>query len=287
MKKLIFSSLIFTLIIALNFNCDKIEKPYTVTQNTLDTPDFPALTKPIQKYILEDFTGHLCTNCPQAHLIANEIKEIMGDTLILLAIHSGEQAKPSTNPYNADYRTDLGDRITDEFGISSYPKGMISRKIFNKERELNRNSWKANANNIEREEPMLGIQIMCTNKTNNSANIFVKTTFLSNINKDLKLFVLLTESGIVSAQKNSDSKIGPRPDILDYEHNHILRTHISPIEGNIIATSTSPITKDESIIKGYTLDLKATPWNLDKCTIIAFITDNNTKEILQAEEIDF
>lgn len=70
---------------------------------------------------------------------------------------------------------------------------------------------------------------------------------------------MLTESGIVSAQKNNTSAIGPRPDILDYKHNHMLRSHIAPIEGSIIATSDTPISENEYVIKGYTLYLKGKP----------------------------
>lgn len=287
MKKIIFTFLALNLIIAVNYNCDKIEKPYKVTENPLDTPDFPALTMPIQKYLLEDFTGHTCVNCPQAHKIADEIKNEMCDTLIVLAIHAGNNAEPIAAPYDADYRTELGNRITSDFNVSNYPSGMINRKVFDSTRVLSRNVWKANLKNIPRQTPSIGLQILSADKSSDSVNIFVKTTFLSNSNKNLKLFVVLTESGIVSAQKNNTSAIGPRPDILDYKHNHMLRSHIAPIEGSIIATSNTPISENEYVIKGYTLYLKGKPWKLDNCSIIAFVIDCNTQEVIQVEEVDF
>ena len=286
MKQIILKSIILVIVTSLTTSCDKIEKPYTEHGNELDTPDFPALTEVMQKYLLEDFTGHLCVNCPQAHTIADEIKTDMSDTLIIMAIHSGGYAKPQTAPYDADYRSEFGDLLTSEFGVSNYPSGMISRKDFSGNRVLSRTAWKASMASIIRQEPPLGIQIMATDQSSDSINIFVKTTFLSNTDKNLKLYVVLTESGLISAQKNNSSAIGTTPDILNYEHKHMLRSHIAPVEGNRIATLGTPVAKDDSIIKGYTLYLSDKPWNLDNCSVIAFVCDDDTKEVLQVEEIE-
>lgn len=83
MKKITFIIILLLSILVFNTQCDKIEKPYSEKGNELDTPAFPALQNVIQKYLLEDFTGHLCVNCPQAHAIADEMKTELGDTLIV------------------------------------------------------------------------------------------------------------------------------------------------------------------------------------------------------------
>ncbi|MDY0014672.1 MAG: Omp28-related outer membrane protein [Bacteroidales bacterium] len=290
MKKIILSSLLLIGILVLSTRCDKIEKPYKVTSNNpLDTPAFPVLGNVIQKYLLEDFTGHKCVNCPQAHAIADEMKTDMGDTLIILAIHSGNYARPQTPPYNADYRTEMGDMITADFNILNYPSGMISRKTFSGDTissVLSRFNWKLRMASILRQAPNLALQILTSSPSEDSINVFVKTTFLANTNKNLRLYVVLSESGIISAQTNNSSAIGPTPDIFDYEHKHMLRTSIAPKEGNIIATLGTPHQANDTLIKGYTLYLIGKPWKLENCSVIAFISDNDTKEILQVEEVE-
>ncbi|NLJ81546.1 MAG: Omp28-related outer membrane protein [Bacteroidales bacterium] len=284
MKKIFFYSILLSFVF-LTFNCDKIDKPYITREYKLDTPDFPALTQVIQKYLLEDFTAHLCVNCPQAHVIADELKNEMGDTLVVMAIHTSGQARPQPSPYEADYRTEIGDAIATEFAVEGLPKGMISRKVFDGNRVMGRTQWKTNMAKVLRQTPCMGIQILTSARCVDSINVFVKITSFIDINRNLKLYIMLTENGLVSAQKNNSSLIGSTPDILDYQHKHVLRTHIGPIEGSRVATQEVPFKKDESLIKGHTLYLKGKSWKLDKCDIIAYVIDEDTKEILQVEEI--
>ena len=286
MKKIILSSLLLIGILILSISCDKIEKPYTEHNNELDTPDFPALTNYMQKYLLEDFTGHLCVNCPQAHVIADEMKTAMGDTLIVLSIHSGNYAKPQVSPYDADYRSEMGDMISADFNIIAYPSGMINRKDFNGNRVLGRTIWKSSIASIQRQAPNLALQILTSSPSEDSINVFVKTTFLTNTNKNLRLYVVLSESGIISAQKNNSSAVGTTPEILNYEHKHMLRTNITPKEGASIATLGTPLQANDTLIKGYTLYLTGKPWKLENCSVIAFISDFDIKEILQVEEVE-
>lgn len=289
MKKVTFSCILLLSILMFNTQCDKIEKPYSEKGYALDTPAFPALQNVMQKYMLEDFTGHLCVNCPQAHAIADEMKTAMGDTLIILAIHSGKHAKPNMGPYDADYRTEMGDLITSNFNINDYPSGMISRNKFNGDTitsVLSRSNWKLSLASIPRQAPSLAMQILTSDPSEDSINVFVKTTFLANTNKNLRLYVVLSESGIVSAQKNNSSAVGTTPEILNYQHKHMLRSHIAPKEGNIIASLGTPLQANDTLIKGYTLYLTDKPWKLENCSVIAFISDYDTQEILQAEEVE-
>ena len=57
--------------------CDKIEEPFMEAGDqkvTADTPYFEVKTQFIQKYLLEEFTGHTCLNCPKAHKIMHSRK---------------------------------------------------------------------------------------------------------------------------------------------------------------------------------------------------------------------
>jgi hypothetical protein len=279
MKKNLLISIILIVAMAGIISCDKIEKPYKVETQVVscDTPAFPALTNVIQKYLLEDYTGHKCPNCPRAQVIASQMKSQMGDTLVLMAIHSGSQARPEedTGPcsYSTDYRTEVGNEYTNKFKISVYPRGMINRMFFGATQILGDGEWEKNMNSIIRTAPTIGIQII-PEENNGAFCVFVKTTLLSDISDSIRLNVVLIESGMVSPQ------LDRTVDSCQYVHNHVLRTGIAPKEGDKLNISL----KDDSQIKGYSFKLNEA-WKKENCHIIAFIHNVNTNEILQVEEV--
>ena len=257
-------------------SCDKVNKPYKVTETVLacDTPAFPALDNVIQKYLLEDYTGHTCTNCPKAHKIIAEDLHYLGDTLVVIAVHAGDNARPEEGLFSADFRTDVGNAYKDQFKITAYPSGMISRMLFNNNRIVSYSTWKNKLAEIPRKPADIGMQIIAK-QNNDEFCIFVKTNLLSNVSGTLRLCVLMTESNIISPQKN-----GTKTD-TNYVHNHVLRTSLAPIWGDNIEISA----KDEFVIKGYSVNFDGTAWKKEDCHIVAFIYNADTEEILQVEEI--
>src|SRR6186713_1163342 len=85
--------------------CDKVDAPYGQPA---------AETGGTQKVLLEDLTGFHCTNCPDGHRKAKQLKELFGDRLYLLSVHAGFFAMPNIwgNPlYTYDFRNPAGDEI--------------------------------------------------------------------------------------------------------------------------------------------------------------------------------
>jgi hypothetical protein len=280
MKKILPVSIIIIIAILYIVSCDKISKPYKPVENIVncDTPSFPALNNVIQKYLLEDYTGHKCQNCPRAQRIAAEIKAQMGDTLILMAIHSGDQAKPEEAngdcSYSTDYRTEVGNKYTEKFNISTYPSGMINRMSFGGKQTFSDSDWKKNLNSVPRIAPAIGIQIIPEYNNTADACVFVKTTLLSDDSTKMRLSVVLIESGMLSPQKDRTV------DSCQYTHNHVLRTSIASVEGDNLDISR----RDDFQIKGYSFKL-SDAWKKENCHIIAFVHDPATNEILQVEEV--
>jgi hypothetical protein len=286
MKKIFLTTIILTAVITVSIvSCDKISKPYKTTDEgsmkaICDTPSFPALNNVIQKYLLEDFTGHQCPNCPQAQVISADIKAKMKDTLIVMAIHAGYFAEPKGTgdcSFSADYRTAAGDAYNTAFGISSYPQGMINRTMFGTSQVLERTEWRTTFENLVRTPPSIGMQIETLNaKEDDAVCIFVKTTLLENISDSLRLCVFITEDSIVSPQLKATTKV------CDYVHMHMLRTAVSPIWGDKVSLSA----KDDTQIKGYSIQLGDKVRNRANCHVIAFIyAETANREILQVEEV--
>ena len=281
--------IIFFLTMAVGIvSCDKIEKPYRVSSEVtvvVDTPAFPVLENVIQKYLFEDYTGHTCTNCPEGAKILKDMKTAMDDTLILMAVHTGSTAAPKTGTdncaYTADYRTNVGDAYAAEFGVTGNPSGMINRIRWGEKRVLKGiTDWETSLKSVPRNIPTIGIQII-PQHSNDTAYIFIKSTLLSDVSNKLRLCAVLVESKIVSPQKNGKSSLGTVPDICDYVHNHLLRASITSVWGNVIELSQ----ENDTVIKAYALPFSGKPWKKENCHIIAYIYDDNTKEILQVEEV--
>ncbi len=91
--------------------------------------------------ILEEFTGHLCVNCPEATILAHDLKVTYGEQLVLLSIHAGDLAVPSTSPYEADYRTGPGTAIYNEFLPLGVPAGLVSRTKYDGSYTMFKDSW--------------------------------------------------------------------------------------------------------------------------------------------------
>ncbi|MCR5555484.1 MAG: Omp28 family outer membrane lipoprotein [Bacteroidales bacterium] len=293
MKKIIILSLLTIFVFA---SCDKIEKPYRIEEEVIDnvdTPDFPELDLDhvIHKILIEEYTGHRCFNCPKGHKVLNNIKSIMGDTVVLLAIHATSLSEPDTINTDCnigyhinDYRTEAGNNYAEQFVTGGIPAAVFNRTEINGIYAQNApDSWAEIVNEIERTPADLAIQIIPVfNKKQDTVFIFVKTTLLNTMNANMNLCVLLSESGIVSPQRNSDPTIGTIPDICEYTHNHMLRENISPILGSAIRISAA----EESQLNVYALPVSS-KWIISHCDIVAFVYDTDTQKVLQAEECSF
>ena len=76
-------------------SCDIVETPYMNNENVnIDTNS----NNYVKKVLIEDFTGHLCPNCPQAANEIDAIHNIYGDQIIAIAIHV---TKSFARPYPA------------------------------------------------------------------------------------------------------------------------------------------------------------------------------------------
>jgi hypothetical protein len=268
-------------------SCDKSEEPYRTETLTCPAPEFPVVSTHVKRVLLEDYTGHTCVNCPRAAVTARELKEDYGDKLVLMAVHAGFFANVfASGNYTYDFRTPAGTEWDTFFGIGAAgnPNGMVNRKKISNTYVISPGDWDDVIATTIAEAPLLDIHIINEyTPEENKLCTHIQTEFLETIDRDLKLIVAITEDSIVAPQKNNDPLVGATPEILDYVHMHVLRGTITTTWGSTIASlGTSNPT---SIIKSYRYQIpaKLVPKN---CRIIAFVYDDDTKEVLQAAEAE-
>ena len=269
-------------------SCDVEEGPFITDYNSYVNPD--------KKVLIEDFTGHLCPNCPNAARELDAIHDIYGDQIIGMAVHvSTTFARPySSNQapnFQYDFRTDWGNGLDNFYGISAVglPRGMVNRIGYPDNHKLGKDEW-ASAVALELKKD-IDFKIYISSDEN---SISVTSEVQNNINSDYSLCVCLTESSIINWQKDGQENVE------NYQHNHVLRTvlideSLSNNSNYIVGQQIEKIINyDLLALEQYNINYSANTaeagngnagdWSASNMSVIAYIYNTNTKEIVEAEE---
>jgi len=276
--------------------CDYVDAPYIVEGPdgcTVTEPDFVPRTNPVRKVLVEDFTGHRCGNCPRAAEAIHDMQEAHPGQVVALGVHSVYPSEyTSTYPndiainpqlkYIYNFTREVSNAIDEKFQVSNsgLPKGMVNRMQVSGSRALSYSTWETHASSILAGDPDVDIQVKpFYDAADSSLCTYVYTQFLNPIGGRYKVVAYLTENGFVSWQKDYDAS--PQ-DIQLYEHNHILRENISSVWGTLLVDGTA--TAGEEYINGYSITIDPSKYDITKCYVVAFVYDETTWEVIQAEE---
>lgn len=241
-------------------------------------PGFTPAGVPIQRVLLEDFTGHDCGNCPNGHLRAAELLENYDENIAVVAIHAGSLAAPLPPEYPSDWTTPEGSYyLLTQVGQDIMPKGRINRRpgastIFSP------SAWPDQVAEAIAQQPPVNMQVKANYQSaNNHWNVHVFSEWLQSAAGNYKLVVMLTESGIVAPQLF----YGNNPEYVEeYDHEHMLRTTGTGATGLTAFTNPTAGLLD---IESYTFDWNS-EWNPDSCEVIAFLTDGDNGRVLNVSK---
>lgn len=287
--------------------CDKVKNPIEdpkafepppppscVTPNIVRTN---SLTMNFRKVLVEDYTGHTCGNCPRAAENATTIINMFGDSAVVIAVHAGSQFSPPSLPdYPDDYRTPAGTDWDGFFGMSAagLPKGCVNRSQI--PYPQSRTTWSVTAGNILNNPQDAKLMVTTTlDTTKMLVNIDIKTTFLKAFpSTTVNISVVVTEDSIVASQKDYSPPPGAtvingdeRP---DYEFEHMLRGAVNGSWGSLLKANPAINDTMSASFNCYQLN----PWlvkpgnpryNLRHTSIVVFIYNTATKEIIQVEKV--
>ena len=283
MKNIFFPVLALTVLLFIG--CDKVDNPipYTAPVNTdgltFDTSIVES-SPTMRKIVLEEFTGHRCSQCPTGAAEIANLVSTYGSQLIPVSMHAGWFAQPwapGSGQYETDFRTNIGETFNG-FGLYaplSYPAGMVSRIEDNGSITNGQNDWDNIIQTIVNDVPKVSIKI--TNLYNDSARVIkeiVETEWLSTEPNSYKLQVYLLEDHI------TDWQLSGVNDIATYDHRHVIRKALNSDFGTVIPSSSIGNTD----LQEFTFEIPI-EWNVDECIIVALVYDVTTQEILQGEEI--
>lgn len=279
MIRIIFLSLTAVLALLAISACDKLEEPFL--QPTGGGNDTIGAEKIV---LLEEYTGHQCPNCPRGAIAVRNILLTYGKRVVAVAVHAGFYARVSPGtPFIADYRTDAGTTYDQFFGINGIiPRGMVNRSGYGTPALLlNPEEFAEQVSIALSAAPVATLQITVQyDAQTRICNISTRINFLQHIPDQLNLSVWIVEDSIVSPQKNAIAELGP--DIIhDYVHRHVLRGVANGTWGQVVESEalpgTSTVLSSQATIQDH--------WNPDHCSIVAFLYNAQTHEVLQAAEV--
>lgn len=276
-------------------SCDVINAPYEKNpqdpSDTLlkDTSTTITRTGGLQHVLLEDYTGQLCGNCPEAADIADEIYKANGGRVIVTAIHAGIFAKKEMPDYEHDFTTPTGDALDAAFKISraGNPNGLVNRVTINNRIVQGHPTWETVVEQQLQRTPVLDLGMSHTYYPETKTLVVtVRTEALDDIDAPANVSVWLQENNIIADQK--DYRKTPSH-IKDYNFSHVLRASMNGTWGDTLSKAPSAKGTKSTMTFRYTIPAEKLNsadtlnyWNLKNFEIVAFAHKASTnKEVLQ------
>lgn len=238
---------------------------------------------PVRSVILEDFTGQMCVNCPDAHEVIENLEKQYGDYLIPVSIHCGEFGR-STNWTNfarnrVGLMTEEGNAIMEAYGIQSFPMGTVdfgSPITYDQWSTAVRNALQIYTNvQVELEAryvpgPADGGDAPYT------GNIEIKAVVESGSDRTANVQFWILEDGIVAVQSNHGTAV------TDYVHNNVFRAQVfDGLYGQSFSFDANESKKiDGSIATRWT---EKEHWEINNLSVVAIVSDKSG--VLQAKKV--
>mgnify|MGYP003689303575 FL=1 len=219
------------------------------------------IVEPINKVIVEDYTGTWCGYCPPVAHAIYELKEVY-DNIISVGIHNNDEL---TIDQESDLRSELG--------ISGFPSARLNRTI----------SWFdpyqiSEVNSLLSEENNVAISIKSALE---NIDLEVNLRIVSNVELvNHKLVIYLVESNLIYDQSNYFNYVEDSyfynlgNPIENYSHQDVLRKSITNISGNTLDL-IQPLTDYK-----FNFNVEISPdFVQENLAIVAIIVDSNNNAI--------
>lgn len=261
-------------------SCDKLREPYIIEPVVAESDTIPLVAADTVGFdgqivvLLEDYTGVKCNNCPEAAALALQLQEQNEGHLVVLGVHPRGVLQNPAGGF-PDFRTDDGNEWNNTFNIAAYPNGMVNRTGV-----LGAAQWaSAVSNAIGNEAPVRLIIKSEFNDATRELKLSIHSKFLQTIeSNDVRLTICMMEDNIVGKQ------ITPEGVDENYTHRHVFRgTADGMTWGRVLDIQAGSITAGRNFINNMKFTV-SDDYNADEFYIVAFISDNNTKEVLMTAE---
>ncbi|MCT4582365.1 MAG: Omp28-related outer membrane protein [Flavobacteriales bacterium] len=299
--KLTFSITTLFILIGL-LSCDRITQPIPTKVGGLNWDLFPngdstnytwptwtANSNILQNVLIEDYTGHTCTNCPAAAVVAKNIEDANPGRVFVASIHAGTASTfqaPEPPEFPMDFRTEEGNIYINEIpSFFANPVGTINRQSNGLGNTLwyTSTSWANETNAALTNTVKAGIQVQ-TNFFPQTRGLFIHTEseFLTNLSVEHDIVIYLIRKTVISAQKMANGTTEE-----NYHHHNVMSGTINGAWGTRLGDN---ISAGDKIYNDFAMELpnsaNDTTYNIDNLSLITYIYNKDTYEIIQALETE-
>jgi Outer membrane protein Omp28 len=266
-------------------SCDYVSAPTTVGGPGPITGDTLQRTA-----LIEEFTGHTCSNCAAAAGTVENILNAYPEKVVAIAIHHGWFAEPCPphplpngapqGSFNLDLRCPEAAAYETVYSLAGAPPvAMVNRLGYPNNHGKSQGAWAGLVDSLVNATPQVWLKINHTyNATTRALDVNVDGQFLQTLTGDYNIVLMLTESSITGWQVDGSNYLS------NFEFKHVLRSCLNT-PGSIIGSSIATGTTAAGTAFNYTLPAAYTiPANFDPahCEIVAYVYETNTKEAIQA-----
>ncbi len=223
--------------------------------------ELPAV-KVKRTVLIEEFTGQMCTNCPDAHRLLNELKSQYKDQIIVVGIHSGSFGlAEGMSPAIVGLMQPEGNEYATKWDIDSYPAAVINRNSG----KLSSNTWAGTIRNEFERDSELELSVFATlaNDENGEPIIDINTRMNAKNTMEGKLQLWIVENGITALQIDNGKTI------MDYTHSHVYRASVNGTWGEEIILSAG----NAQSVK-HSISVKPN-WKTENLEVVAFVYTEN------------
>ena len=290
--------LLYILIIASFASCDYVENPipeqsemdWSLYPN--DTADIPypwptwtSNTNTEQNILLEDYTGHRCTNCPAAAVIAKGLEDANNGRVIVSSVHASTDGNfQSVVPpeFITDFQTTAGTAYANEMpSFIGNPMGTINRKLGGVlgSTWFFSSSWITEVNNCLASGTLKANLQVKYNYFPETNGLFVhtETEFISNQTGDFNLIIYLIRDTVIAPQEMNTGSTDHH-----YHHHAVLSDNINGTWGTFIKTDALA---GDKFYNDYTYQITDpsvdSTFAVDNLSLITYVCERNSYEILQ------
>ena len=269
-----------TIVVFAMASCDKLKEPYIIEPLVAQSDTIPLVEADTVNFdgrivvLLEDYTGVKCNNCPEAGELALQLQQQNEGHLVVLGVHPKTELQNPAGGF-PDFRTDDGNEWNNFFNIAAYPSGLVDRTGV-----LGQAEWTTAVNNaIGNDAPVRLIIKTEYDDATRELKLSIHSKFLQNVeSNDVRLTVCMMEDNIVGAQV---MPTGVNP---NYTHRHVFRgTADGQTWGRVLDVEAESITAGRNFITNMKFNV-SDDYNADEFYIVAFISDNSTKQVLMTAE---
>lgn len=191
--------------------------------------------------LLEDFTGQMCLNCPDAHEVIGQLEEQYGsDKVIAVSIHCGSFGLPTAitdfSSNTVGLMTAEGEAILQAYGIQSQPMGVINMGT-----PCKYDQWATKVRDAIQTVTNVTVSSQARysatdrdGKDGYFGTIEIESKILSSETHQANIQYWIVEDGIVAMQRRGSQMIS------DYVHDNVFRAQVFPgIKGESLELSAN------------------------------------------------